>query len=164
MQTSPATGAAAVAPTAEVRVSTIDELLARGGKLFEAHYREISRVQHLAKLRPDWHRFKQLERAGKLLVLGAWSGLELLGYSVTIIDSHLHYQDLVVATNDVFFVDASVRGRFVGREMQRETERLSRVRGARLITGHAKPGTTMERWLREIHGFRVEETIFSKEL
>lgn len=145
-----------------VRMSTIEELLAGGGTLFDAHYREISRVQHLARLRPDWGRLKQMERQRSLIVLGAWAGTTMVGYSVAIIGPSLHYSDLVCAHVDALFVAQPYRRCGVGLELIRETERVAVARGARRVTMHAKPRTRLEVLLPHL-GYQVEETILAKD-
>lgn len=163
MQAEPVVAHTGATQQVVVRLSTIEELLARGGALFEAHYREICRIQDIARLRPDWGRLKQLERTRSLLVLGAWAGVNLVGYSVTIISQHLHYADLTCGHVDVVFVAAEHRRNGVGLELIRHTERLAAGRGVQLLTMHAKPETALEAVLPRI-GYRVEEITFSRRL
>lgn len=143
--------------------STVAEIRERGRPLLRAHWEEIARNKGLMVLAPDWDRYAAIEASGTLFVLGAYDDAgELVGYSVTFVDTHLHYSGLVCATNDVLFVAPEHRGG-LGRQLMAETEREATARGARLLLWHAKQGTALDALLPRL-GYAVQDIIYSKEL
>ena len=96
--------------------------------------------------------------------LAAYDGDEVVGYAVSIIaPSHLHYADLCYVSNDALFVKKSHRGGSTGLRLMRETERIAKERGAKLVLWHAKEGTRLDALLTRL-GYGVQDIIFSKEL
>ena len=68
------------------RTGTIAEVLS-DQPLLELHYAELTRNKEIAKLAPDWVRYRTLEDNGYLLTLLAHEDGKLIGYSVFIISS-----------------------------------------------------------------------------
>lgn len=157
----------APSPTRQVvvRLSTIEELLAHGGKLFEAHFQEVSQLTGEARLRPDWGRLKQLERTRSAIVVCAWAGHELVGYALTLVSPSLHCSDLVLAQNDAIYVAPAFRGGSVGGELIRATESTAAARGAKRIAWHTTPGKSLalEAKLPRL-GYEVEAVVWARRI
>ncbi len=61
--------------------------------LLDLHYAELTQDKDLMKLDPDWDKYKFLEDNGKMFTILAYDeGEMLVGYSVNVIDTTLHYQ------------------------------------------------------------------------
>ncbi len=128
--------------------------------LLEAHREELTTNKDLMKLAPRREVYERIEAAGALLSLGAFIDDELVGYSIGILDTNLHYGDLVVLQNDLFFVSLEHRAR-LGLRLMNETERLAAQRGARMVLWHAKQGSPFASIL-DRKGYRVQDIIYSR--
>lgn len=131
--------------------------------LLQAHWEEVALNKGLMVLAPDWGRYRALEDAGILLALAAFLDGAMVGYAVTLVVDHLHYRALRYGQNDVLFVAKDHRASKVGLGLIRETERLVREAGGRMVTWHAKEGTPLEALLPRL-GYGVQDVVFSREL
>lgn len=144
----------------EIRLSNVDEMLANAGNLFSEHWEEIALNKQVMVLKPDEAKYRTLEANGTLLILGAFDGDRVVGYSVNIVTNHLHYADLTVCNNDLLFVTEDKRCGRLGLQLIRETEKAAKQRGANLMLWHAKPGTALEKMMPRL-GYGVQDIIFS---
>jgi hypothetical protein len=79
------------------------------------NYDELTANKHVVKLNPDWDRYYDLQNHGKLKVFTMRDSDEkLVGYAAFFIDTHIHYKDLLVATNDVIFTSQIQRSGMQG--------------------------------------------------
>jgi len=151
----------------ETGTLTVVEMREFGMPLLREHWQEIALNKKLMVLAPDWARYERLEAEHKLLALGTWDCSELtrklIGYSVSFIGTHLHYSDLTCCMNDVLFVCPDMRASRIGFRLIHETERVAKLRGARMMLWHAKPATAFELLLPQL-GYGVQDIMFSKEL
>lgn len=113
--------------------------------LFE-HWHEVAKNKALMVLAPDWERYKAIEDAGKLFTLYAFDGPELIGYSCNIIDNHMHYKGLTIASNDVLFIHPAARGT-TGLKLMAATEARAKKLGAQLMLWHAKQDSSLAKVL-----------------
>jgi GNAT superfamily N-acetyltransferase len=134
-------------------------------EMLREHWQEVARNKGVMVLKPDAAAYDALERAGLLIVLGAFDGDTLVGYSVSIFNpAHLHYADLACVHNDAIFVAPEYRGASrAGLSLIRETERIAKERGARLVLWHAKEGTTLAALMPRL-GYGVQDIVFSREV
>lgn len=146
-----------------IRQTSVEELRALADELFVAHYEEVALHKDVMKLSPDWDRYFALQESGNLILIAAWVGSTLVGYSVSFILQHPHYSTLTFAQNDLLFVAEEYRRSRVGLQLIKATEMTARARGAKLLTWHAKQGTALEAILPRV-GYGLHEIIFSKEL
>lgn len=143
---------------------SIAQLREQGGALLKAHYDEVAKNKDVMVLDPDWDRYIALDDAGVLVVLGVFSEDEqLLGYSVGLVTSHLHYRGLTYYQNDVLFLAASARRSHIGIDLIEATERVAGARGARFVCWHAKQGTALDRLL-DRRGYGVQDIIYSRRI
>lgn len=142
--------------------SVTDNLDAIGG-LLQLHWEEVAKNKHLMVLKPDYEKYKTLDKMGKLLGIFAYYDESIVGYSVNIIDTHLHYKELVVCNNDVLFLDQSFRDTPLGLRLKKKTEEEAKARGAHMITWHAKEGSSLDLILQR-QKYSVQDIIYSKEL
>lgn len=153
-------------PAAGIRITElpmtgrIDEMW----ELLAAHWHEVAKNKQVMVLKPDRRRYEELEAMGALLCLAALDpDGEIVGYSVCFIGPHIHYADLIVANNDVLFLREDLRPSTVGLRLIKETERLAKARGARLMLWHAKEATPLAKIMPRM-GYGVQDIIFSKEI
>jgi GNAT superfamily N-acetyltransferase len=139
------------------------EWIDRAWPLLEEHYAELATVPDIMLLKPDVERYQTLEAAGSLFAIGMFDihgdGAEtLVGYSVNIVCTNLHYGDLLMCQNDLLFVRKSHRRGMTGMRLITATERAAKERGVKMMLWHAKPGTTLDRMLPKL-GYEPFETI-----
>lgn len=127
------------------------------------HYDEIARNKQVMVFKPDIERFQDIENTGLLLSIAAFDEDKMVGYSVTILHTHLHYADLKCAYNDMLYVHPEYRKGRVGLQLIRETQRLCKARGVQFMTWHAKEDTPLATLLPKL-GCKVQDIIFSEEL
>ena len=131
--------------------------------LLRAHADELADASVLKTAAPNWEAYRALENTGALLAIVVYAGAEIAGYATAFIGGHLHHAGLRYAHSDALYVAPAHRRSGLGLSLIRETERVARDKGARLMLWHAKPGTALEKILPRI-GYRVEETAFCKEI
>lgn len=127
------------------------------------HWEEIAKNKHLMVLAPDVAKYRSIEQAGKLFAVLAYDGDEMVGYSVNLIDTNLHYMGLVQAQNDVLFVKPSHRAGRLFMRLREATIAGAARRGARLMLWHAKKDTPLAAILPRL-GCKVQDIIYSEEL
>lgn len=151
--------------TQEYRIEKVDFNLYidEWTSLFDEHWDEVAKNKQLMKISPDYERYAALGKLGKLKSLVAYRGDEVVGYSVNILDKHLHYSDLAVAYNDLLFVKKEYRNSPVGLRLIRQTEKYMAEEGAQLMFWHAKEQTSLAKILPALR-YNTHEIMFSKEL
>jgi GNAT superfamily N-acetyltransferase len=131
--------------------------------LLADHWEELAKNKSLMVLKPDRETYQNLERDGRIFALFAYDGDQIIGYSVNLITTHLHYADLSIASNDVLFVAQSHRTGRTGIQLIDRTEEVAQLYGAKLMLWHAKQNTDLEKIMPRL-GYKVQEIMFSKEL
>ena len=147
----------------EIKLATVDEMLAEAQTLFDEHYEEIARNKHVMVLKPDEETYRKSEEMGTIFILSARQGDKLIGYSVNFVTNHLHYADLKLAQNDLLFISKEHRGGRIGLKLIKETEKHATSLGCKLMLWHAKESTTLAHMLPRFK-YGVQDIIFSKEL
>lgn len=149
--------------TYSIRDVGAEELLDQAHDLLVLHREELTTDKDLMVLNPHREGYLALEQAGALIVLGAYAGDELIGYSANIIGPNLHYGNLLMCQNDVLFIHPEHRGTSIGIRLIRETEERARLVGCNLMLWHAKPHTALDAILPRL-GCKVQDVIWSKVL
>lgn len=129
--------------------------------LLKMHYDEVAKNKSIMVLDPDRAKYQAIESAGKSLCLAAFVDEKIVGYSVNIVDTHIHYVGLVCCVNDVLFVDPVYRNSRCGLMLIKQTESVAKDRGAKLMLWHAKSGTALDLLMPKI-GYGVQDIIYSK--
>ena len=147
----------------EIKLATVDEMLAKASVLFEEHYEEIARNKEVMKLKPDKKAYRNLEEANQIFILSAWQDDVLIGYSVNFVLNHPHYADLLLAQNDLLYIKKEMRGSRAGLRLIKETETHATSLGCKLMLWHAKENTALGAILPRLK-YGVQDIIYSKEL
>ena len=146
----------------EFSLGTVDEMERVGAALLDQHYDELTMHKEHVKLNVDWERYRALERTGKLLALFAKIGDELVGYSVFILGTNMHYKDLKTANNDVLFLAKPYRdGTTIGLRRILESEKLLRQLGVNKVIWHIKKARNFGPLLARM-GYIEEEVLMGK--
>jgi len=109
----------------EKLIDILDELK----PLFCEHYLEIARHQEIIKLNPDYNKYFEMERNGSLLLTVARADGKVIGYCFTFISPHLHYQDCLMALNDIILIKKEFRKGFTAMKLIKFTEKCLEKRG-----------------------------------
>jgi GNAT superfamily N-acetyltransferase len=132
-------------------------------QLMTEHWGEIATNKDVLRLDPDFQRYAQLVMDGKLVVVTARDGDAMIGYFLAIVSKHLHYKDVLCATEDLHYVHPRYRGRGIGVGMIRATEAVLAQKGVRLLTVHVKLHSDHGPLL-EAEGYNKLEMIYGKTL
>lgn len=91
----------------EKLVPAFDEIEA----LIVEHYREIALFKDKVPLVPKWDTYRQIEEAGKIHFCTARDKESggLIGYYISIVDTHLHYGETLHAMLDIYFIKPEYR-------------------------------------------------------
>ena len=147
----------------DIKLATVDEMLAEATILFEEHYTEIARNKEVMKLKPDEMTYRKMEDAHQIFILSARQDDVLIGYSVNFVTNHLHYADLKYSQNDVLFIKKEFRGGRIGLRLMKITEDYAKSLGCKVMLWHAKEHTTLSTLLPRLK-YGVQDIVFSKEL
>lgn len=146
-----------------IRESNVTEMLALAPLLFQEHWEEIARNKQLMVLDPHEPSYRAIEDAGQLMILAAFIGEQMVGYSVNFLLIHPHYAGLTVCQNDIVYVHPDHRNGGVGIRLMKHTEREGKARGAQMMLWHAKENTPLADILPRM-GYGVQDIIYSKEI
>lgn len=149
----------------DIRAGCLANMANFARDLLREHWEEIARHKDLLVLNPDWDTYAKLAEIDRLLILEAWAGDELVGYSVNIVVPHLHYRDVLVCQNDVLFVSMAHRATRTGIRLMRETEVEAKRRGCKLVLWHAKKDSSLDHMLgRERSAYSVQDIVYGRKL
>lgn len=144
-------------------VLTAEQFFDQAVDLLVEHREELATDKALMKLKPDFERYYALDDTGSLLVIGAYRGERLIGYSVNIVTNNMHYADLEMCQNDVLFLTKSERKGSAGLRLIRKTQELARFEGAQIMLWHAKPETNLDQLMPRMGG-TVQDIIWKVNL
>lgn len=150
------------ATTLEIRPISFRDVAERED-LLEAHYDELATDKLRMVLAPDLARYQMLEDQGAILGLGLYDGEEMVGYSIGIITTSLHYSALTFYQNDVLFLAVAHRNAGAGKHLIDATEAAAKARGAGMALWHAKPATPLF-FLMSHLGYATQDIIFGRGL
>jgi GNAT superfamily N-acetyltransferase len=126
---------------ASIRLSTVVEMQKKAGALIRDHWAEIEQHKGRPDPEPDWLRYLALEKKGVLLLLAAFAGKAMIGYSVNAVVPDMHYAGRQCCANDGIYLAPEFRKRGIGNRLIHETEGMARKMGARRLTFHSNLGT-----------------------
>jgi len=132
-------------------------------ELLIEHREELATDKARMVLKPDHEKYLAMDCAGLLLIIGAYRGKRLIGYSVSIVTNNLHYADLMMCQNDVLFLTKSERKGSAGLRLIRETQKQAKARGADIALWHAKPETNLDALMPRMGG-SVQDVIWKVNL
>jgi GNAT superfamily N-acetyltransferase len=127
--------------------------------LLAKHYQEICAFPDKLKLNPDYDKYIALDEIGCLHVVTAREESKLIGYMVTFIAPHIHYQDTVQGINDILYVSESHRGTTTGYKLFKAAMKELKKEGVELLSMHMKKKHEFRRLLAGL-GFQGTEEIW----
>ena len=145
----------------DLQTETLADIITEVQDLLVQHYEELTLNKQYIKLKPVWSRYLALEAEGKFITVTARIAGELVGYSGFFLDRHIHYEDLIVATNDVLFLRKDLRQGMTGIRLIKYSEGTMRDFGANKITWHIKYSNDIRPILHRM-GYADEDVIVGK--
>lgn len=131
--------------------------------LFSPHYNEVAKNKEVMILNPDYKKYFTLEGLDKLLIFGVFFKGQLVGYSLNIVDTNLHYAGLKVCQNDLLFLLPEHRASTAGLRLIKITETFAKAHGCKLMLWHAKENSALDKVLQAKH-YPIQDIIRSKQL
>jgi GNAT superfamily N-acetyltransferase len=129
--------------------------------LLSMHYEELTLNKDKIKLQPVWSRYAALEQAGAFVCFTARDDEKLIGYSAFFVNAHLHYEQTIVASNDVLFLHPDYRQGMTGIKLIKFSESQLKSMNVNKITWHAKHNTALIPILERL-GYKNEEVVMGK--
>jgi GNAT superfamily N-acetyltransferase len=117
---------------------TLYDVMEDVAPLLELHYRELTMHKERIALDPVWERYAALEKQGSIALFTARVEEKLVGYSAFFVQSHIHYERTLVASNDVLFLHPDYRKGSCGIKLIRFSEQQLKAQGVDKITWHVK--------------------------
>lgn len=131
--------------------------------LLSQHRDELATHKEMMVLKPDIQKYKNLEERGALFTLALYDEDKIIGYSVNVLASNIHYSDLLVSQNDILYVHPAHRKGRWGIKLISETERMAKERGATFIIWHGKEKTAFSDLMPRL-GYGIQDILYSKVL
>lgn len=125
------------------------------------HYEELTLNKSVVKLNPDWEEYNRLEISNKFTLITVRLETNLIGYIAFFIKPHIHYKDLIVASNDVLYLKKEYRLGMTGVRMLKYAEQTVKELGADKITWHVKHSSDFRPILHRM-GYVDEDIIVGK--
>lgn len=147
----------------EIAVETVAAAQPDCDFLIKLHWKEIANWKNEIPLEPRWEEIHGLEREGRIALITLREAGELIGYSMFVLNIHLHYRSLTVATNDILYVRPDKRKSRLGLQLIKESQKYVKEIGATKITWHMKPHMNFSAILEKL-GYTHEELVYGKYL
>ena len=144
----------------EVREGSLADNIDKMDALFTANWQETG---FDFPLKLDKERYKQFEALGILVIVGAFVGDEVVGYSLASALPHPFNPEIVFCNSDVLFLLKEYRQSSAGARLMAKTKEVARARGAKKIFWHARGDTDFAGMLRK-RGFHLADEVFMEEL
>lgn len=124
--------------TIEYKVEHLSECLDEIKPLLTTHYEEVAMYQNNIDLNPNYDKYLELEKADMLSVITVRDDGTLVGYFISFLLPHIHYQDHIFAVNDILFIDKDYRRAEVGLGMFQFAEEVLKDLGVSVMSIHMK--------------------------
>lgn len=145
------------------QVEDYSECVGESWLMLQAHYDEICTDKHVKPLDPDYERYEKLNELGMLRVFTVRDDGVMVGYFVSVVAPGLHYQQTMMALNDIMYLEPKYRGGTVGfRLVKLAVEDLKNL-GADILTIHMKTDYPFRSLLNKL-GFHLTEENWEKVL
>jgi GNAT superfamily N-acetyltransferase len=145
------------------RLTSVVDLRARLEPLLLQHRQEMPTARHVPVPLPDWDMYYRLDAVGRLILVAAEDGAELVGYGSFILAKMRHDRELTVASNDAIYLKPERRGAGVAARLIAFCEAEAVRRGADVASMTVKVQHNFGSLLTSI-GYEHDELVFHKRL
>lgn len=143
-----------------VKQGSLADNIDRMDALFTANWKETG---FDFPLKLDKERYKQFEALNILVIVGAFDGDEVVGYSLASVLPHPFNPEIVFCNSDVMFLMPKYRNTTAGARLMAETKRAAKERGAKKLFWHARGNTAFAEMLRN-RGHHLADEVFMEDL
>lgn len=145
-----------------IQLEPFDSVLPDWLPLVQLQYEELTHHKDVVKLNPKWDDYRALEGMGRFVVFTAReSDGTLVGYNAFFVNQHIHYADLTVAVNDLFYVRDEYRHGPTAFRLIRFAEAALKRLGVRKVAYHFKHGNKLGAILNRMR-YENEEGVVGK--
>lgn len=137
-------------------VEPLEDILEELKPLLEEHYEEVAMYKDRVKLDPDYEKYLTLSELGILHCVTVRDKGVLIGYFITFIQPHLHYQETLYGVNDILFLEPSYRGSDVAVKLFMFAEERLRDEGVDVLVLHMKTSLPFEGLAKFLHYDKAE--------
>lgn len=130
--------------------------------LCQLHWEEIALNRTTVKLAPDVKRYKQLQELDILRNIVVYADGLIVGYSIILVQPHLHYKDNLYGYVDVLYLDPCYRNGRLGIKLVNETEVFAKRVGVEILLHHTKPHHPSLEKILIRKGYSLNERIYGK--
>jgi len=127
-------------------------------QLVTDHWREVANDRDKIPLDPDWEKYRNMDKAGILVLMTVRDDGVMVGYSLFVVMSLTHYKSNTVAMNDIIYVHPKYRGPRVGMRFIEFCHKELAQSKVHRICWHIKPVNNWTPILLRM-GYRVEEYV-----
>lgn len=142
------------------QVENWNDVMQEAKPLWYLHYEEVAQNKDKMKLNPDIERLNLLNDNGMLHIVTARKQGELVGYHASVVETLMHYKDVLAANGDLYWLRKDCRGVTAIRLFE-EVEKTLKLRGIKIIYDITKIYADHGR-LFEYLGYKPIERRYSK--
>lgn len=135
----------------QLKIESLFDIRQEMDVLTELHYEELTLNKDVVKLKPIWSEYRKMEENGQFYLMTARLSGELVGYSAFFLKPHIHYEDVMVASNDVLFLKKEHRTGTLGIKLIKYSEQKMKELGANKITWHIKHANDIRKLLHRMN-------------
>ena len=129
--------------------------------LLQKHWEEIAHFKDIP-LEPDWDMYLKIDQSGALRNFTARDDQgKLIGYAVFFVRSNINYKSSIQASQDVIFIDPTVRG--FGAKFILWCDKQLKDEGIDAVYHHVKEAHNFGPMLERL-GYKLVDLIFTKRL
>lgn len=101
--------------------------------LWPFHWEEVGQNKIKMKLDPDLDKLNLLNSKGMLHIVIARDDGKLVGYHASIVDTLMHYKNVLAAKGDLYWLSPDHRKGSTGIKLLKEVERTLKLRGVQVM-------------------------------
>lgn len=115
------------------QVENWNDILEEAKPLWVPHYQEVGQNKEKMKLDPDLDKLHNLNARGMLHIVTARKDGELVGYHASVIDTLIHYKNILAGVSDLYWLREDCRKGTTGIRLFQEVERTLKARGVQVL-------------------------------
>ena len=129
--------------------------------LWIPHYEEVGQNKEKMKLDPDINRLNNLEVLGKLHIVTARKEGALIGYHASVVDTLIHYKDILAGLSDLYWIRKDCRVGKVPIKLFQQVEKTLKARGVQILYDATKLYLDHDKLFQHL-GYKPIERRYSK--
>lgn len=119
-------------------VENWDDVKDEASVLWPLHWEEVGQNKIKMQLDPDIQKLDKMNSLGMLHIVIARNNGNLVGYHASIIDTLIHYKNVLAAKGDLHWLHPEYRKGTTGLKLFKEVERTLKLRGVQVMYDFTK--------------------------